>query len=80
MQKQFMRRRVSLWSKLGNAKPGMEVTLANAGAMVGSAGFNILGAMVIQRNMLLYLLEVHQEWGVKKRGSRMTLKIPDQRL
>ena len=42
-RKQFVWRRASLWSKLGNTKPKKEVALADMGAMVCTAGLNMFG-------------------------------------
>ena len=42
-KKQFVWRRVSLWSKLGNTKPKKKLALADMGAMVCTVGLNMFG-------------------------------------
>ena len=44
-KKQFVWRRVSLWSKLGNTKPKKKFALADMGAMVCTVGLNMFGDM-----------------------------------
>ena len=43
VQKWFLGRRASLWSKFGDANPGKKVSLADMGPMVCSAGLHMLG-------------------------------------
>ena len=43
IKKQFVWRRVSLWSKLGNTKPKKKLALADMGAMVCTVGLNMFG-------------------------------------
>ena len=41
--KQFVLRRVRLWSKLGNTKPKKKLALVDVGAMVCTVGLNMFG-------------------------------------
>ena len=52
MKKQFMWRRASLWSKLGNTKPKKEVALADMGAMVCTTGLNMFGDLRLQKDVM----------------------------
>ena len=48
VQKQFVGRRANQWKKLGSAKAVKEMALADTGAMVCTAGLNMMDAMGIQ--------------------------------
>ena len=69
VQKQFLGRRASLWTQLGRAKRGRRSALADTGAMVCTAGLDILGTMGIQKDMLAKTRMVLR--GVKR--SRLTV-------
>ena len=48
IKKQFVWRRVSLWSKLGNTKPKKKLALVDVGAMVCTVGLNVFGDLGLQ--------------------------------
>ena len=51
-KKQFVWRRVSLWSKLGNTKPKKKIALADMGAMVCTVGLNMFGDLGLQKDVM----------------------------
>ena len=52
VQKTFLRRKARLWTLLGRSKPGRERGLADTGAMVCTAGQDIVRAMWLQVDIL----------------------------
>ena len=52
IKKQFVWRRVSLWSKLGNTKPKKKVALADMGAMVCTAGLDMCWDLGLQKYVM----------------------------
>ena len=52
IKKQFVWRRVSLWSKLDNTKPKKKLALADMGAMVCTVGLNMFGDLGLQKDVM----------------------------
>ena len=52
IKKQFVWRRVSLWSKLGNTKPKKKIALADMGAMVCTVGLDMFWDLGLQKDVM----------------------------
>ena len=52
IKKQFVWRRVSLWSKLGNTKPKKKIALADMGAMVCTVGLDMFWDLGLQKYVM----------------------------
>ena len=52
IKKQFVWRRVSLWSTLGNTKPKKKIALADMGAMVCTVGLDMFWDLGLQKDVM----------------------------
>ena len=69
IKKQFVWRRVSLWSKLGNTKPKKKVALADMGAMVCTVGLDMFWDLGLQKYVMEKTKMVVR--GVKRSNKRV---------